>query len=136
MMAEAGVVGVDVIVKVGDVAILGQRGAKMSYPMDMIDLSVKADYPYKKGRPGWEGPITIDCDCLMEAGGPAGMAGLINTVQARTLVEVVVTIGESGEELSGDAWMLQPEFDAPQGGEATMSCRLQIDGQLTATEGS
>ena len=134
-MAEEGVVGVDVLVKVGDVAILGQRGAKMTYTVDMVDVSTKADFPYKKSRPGWEGAI-IDCDCLMEAGGAAGMAGLVNTVQARTLVEVTVTIGESGEELSGDAWMIDPNFDAPHTAEGTMSCRLQIDGQLTATEGT
>lgn len=135
-MAEAGVIGVDVIVKIDGVGILGQRGAKMTFPVDMVDMSVKTDYPYKKFEPSWEGPIVIDCDGLLMAGGSGGIAGLIGIVQARTLVSGEVTIGDSGEKLTFDAWLMNPSFDAPQGGEATMSCQLQVDGELTATVGA
>ena len=134
-MAAEGVIGVDVIVKVGGTAILGQRGATMNYPVELTDMRVKADWPNWKQQPGWEGPCVIKCDALLMAGGTGGIASLITTVQARTLVAVVVTIGDSGEELTGDAWMVNPEMGAPQEGEGTMSCELIIDGALTATEG-
>ena len=134
-MAAEGAIGVDVIVKVGGVAILGQRNATLSFPMDMVDMTVKANYPYKSQKPTWEGPWVIKCDGLLMAGGTGGIASIINTVKAKALVAVVVTIGDSGEELTGNAYMVNPEFSAPQDGEGTMACELQGDGALTATEG-
>lgn len=135
-MAVEGVIGVDVIVEITDVGILGQRGAKMTYPQEMIDMTVKTDWPYKSSRPGWDGPVVIDCDGLLMAGGTGGIASLVNTLKARTLVSVAVTIGDSGEEFTGQAWMGDVGFDAPQDKEGTMSCKLTIEGELTATEGS
>jgi predicted secreted protein len=108
----------------------------MSYGAEMIDMSIKTDFPYKKSKPGWEGPVTIDCDGLLMAGGTGGIASLINTIKARTLVAIAVTIGDSGEELTGNAWMTNVELDAPQDKEATMSCKLTVEGELTATEGA
>lgn len=137
-MAAEGLSGVDVIVKIGagPTAILGQRGAKTTYDTDMIDMSVKTDFPYKRNRPGWEGPVTIDCDGLLMAGGSGGIATLVNTIKARTLVAIEVTIGSSGEEFTGNAWMTNVEMDAPQDKEGTISCKLQVEGELIATEGA
>ena len=137
-MAEEGVIGVDVIVKIGTpvTAILGQRNAKMSYPLNLIDMRVKTDFPNYKSVPGWEGPITIDCDGLLMAGGNAGAAGLVNTLKARTLVAIEVTVGDSGEKFEGSAWMNNFTADAPQENESTYTCQLTVDGELTATEGS
>lgn len=134
-MAEAGVIGVDVVISLDGDSVLGQRGAKMTYPVDMIDMSTKTDFPYRKSMPGWEGPITIECDGLLMAGGSDGFAGLINLMKARTTYAIEVTIGDSGETLTGNAWITNPSFDAPQDKEATFSCTLQVEGELTATEG-
>jgi len=133
-MALEGVIGVDVIVNAGGV-IMGQRNATLSFPMDMVDMTTKADYPYKRLRPSWEGPWVIKCDGLLMAGGTGGIATIINTVKSKQPVQVTVTIGDSGEELTGTAYMSNPEFNAPQDGEATMSCELHGDGELIATEG-
>ncbi len=135
-MPAEGTVGVDVLVKMDGTPILGQRNATLSYPIEMIDMTVKADWPFKKQRPGWEGPWSIKCDGLLMAGGAGGIASLINTVKARTPVTVLVTIGDSGEQLTGSAWLVNPEMGAPQGGDGTMACELQGDGELTATEGT
>jgi len=134
-MAAEGVIGVDVIVKVGGTAILGQRNASLSFPVEMVDMTVKANYPYKTQQPSWQGPWSIKCDGLLMAGGTGGIASIINTVKAGAPVAVVVTIGDSGEELTGNAYMVNPEFSAPQEGEGTMACELQGIGELTATEG-
>lgn len=138
-MAEAGVIGVDVIVEIGTgatAAILGQRNASLTYGAEMIDMTVKADWPYKSSIPGWEGPWTISCDGLLMAGGANGIAGLINLIKGRTLVNIQVTVGDSGEEFTGTAWMTNVQMNSPQDGEGTMSCELTGEGELTATEGS
>jgi predicted secreted protein len=131
-----GVIGVNVVVSVGGTDVYGQRGAKLSMPMDMIDMTVKADFPWKKFQPGWIGPAVIECDCILCSSGTSGFAALLNAALARELVAVSITIGDTGEELSGNAYIMPPEFDAPQDKEGTMSVKLQVDGELVAESGS
>lgn len=135
-MAETAQIGVDVLVKLDGDTVLGQRDATMTYPIDMVDLSCKSDYPYKKFQPSWEGPITIECEGLLMAGGSGGAAGIVNKMKARTTYEFELTIGDSGEKFTGDAWITNPGITSPQAGEATFRCTLQVDGEMVATAGA
>ncbi len=135
-MATEPVTGVDVIVKISDTEVLGQRNASLSYPTEMVDTTCKADYPNKRQQPGWLGPWSVKCDGLLYAGGTGGIADIIAKVQAKTLYEVEVTVGDSGEKLVGNAYIVNPELNGPQTGEGTMSCELAGDGVLTPTQGT
>lgn len=132
----AGVKGVDVVISVEGTALAGQRGARLSGGQaDMIDMSVRTDYPNRVSEPGWNTPEIIECDCLLLQGGDGGFAYWKNLEATRTLVDVVVTL-DSGDEGTGQAWVIAPEFDAQQDKEGTMSLRLQVNGKLTWVPGA
>ncbi|MCL5105668.1 MAG: phage tail protein [Armatimonadetes bacterium] len=131
------VIGVDVIVEIGSgatTAILGQRGAKLSVPREMIDLTVKTSWPWKTAKPGFIS-WSVDCDgLLMEK--TSGAASIAQTLIDGTLVNVDVIVADSGEQFSGTAYLSNVEIDGPMDKEGTMSCKLDGTGALTPTSGA
>lgn len=135
-MPTEGVLGAKVLINLDNNVVIGQRGAKYDNQMDMVDMTTKADFPYKKSRPGWEGPAKIDCDALLVINGEGGFAAIANMAKERVLRTVVITLDDSGEQGEGQAWLLPPTFDAPQDKEGTMAFTLQFEDEITWTQGS
>jgi predicted secreted protein len=106
----------------------------MTAPRDLIDMSVKQNFPFKNKRPGWF-DWSVDCDGLLMANGEGSFVSLVAKEIEGTEVDVVVTITDSGEQLAGKAFMTNVEMDAPQDKEGTMTCKLEGNGTLTPTEG-
>lgn len=143
-MAAAGVMGVDVLVKIGagaGVAILGQRNAKLSFKRDEVDFTVKpasGGAVGKAKKPGWY-DWSIACDGLMYAGGTGDFASIMATAVAAgataPVVSVLVTCS-NGMQFAGSAFYSALDGDAPYDKEGTFSATLTGDGNLTPTVGS
>lgn len=128
---------VDILVKIGTgstVAILGQRGAKFSSTRDKIEVSVKASYPHKQYLPGWNDG-NVDVDGLLQVG-DGGFVELYNQHMSEELVDVLLTFGDTGEQLVGKALMSSLECDAPREKEPTYTCKLEKSGEWVPTKGS
>ena len=124
---------VDVIVKIGDVAILGQRGAKLTVSRETTDYTTKTDYPDKVLRASWN-DASIDCDGLLQTGS-SGFVDIWDQMMSETLVDIEFTIGD-GDTKTGKAIMTGLDCDAPQDKEPTYTCKLEKSGEWTATSGS
>lgn len=135
-MGAEPVIGVDVVVKTGSepTAVLGQRNASMSAKRDMIEVTVKTDWPAKKFKPGWH-DATIDCDGALIAGAAGGVASLYTALMAGTELDVTVTIGSSGEKLVGKGFWESQGGEAPQDKEGTWKGTIHVNGALTPTVG-
>lgn len=128
---------VDVIIKIGSgstVAILGQRGAKLSSSREKTDYTVKTNYPDKVFLPGWN-DASIDCDGLLQIG-DGGFVEIWNQLMSEELVDIEFVIGDTGEQLSGKAVMTGLDCDAPQDKEPTFTCKLEKSGAWTPAQGS
>lgn len=129
-MALAGHVGVDLTVTYDSALIAGQRNASLSSKTDMIEMSVKADSPWKTFLPGWQ-EWTVDCDGLLMANDTLGIGTLFGYQTARTPLTLVMTIGT--ETFTGSALIESLSADGPQDKEGT--CKVTFRGTSTLTAG-
>lgn len=122
---------VDILVKLGNDVILGQRGAKLSSTRETTDYTVKADYPNKVLMPSWES-ASIDCDGLLEIG-TGGFVDLWEQHMGEELVDIEFLIGDTGEKITGKAVLSGLDCDGPQDKEPTYTCKLDKSGAWVAT---
>jgi predicted secreted protein len=137
MSDSTAVIGVNVVVQTNGGNILGQRGAKMTVPAEVFDITTKADWPNKQYIKAWRGPITIDCDGLLNAGVAGGAGDLVAAVLSDDTVAVIVVMGPEGAQdtFSGTGILMNFEADAPHDKEATFTCKIQITGTLVCVTG-
>jgi len=128
------IIGCDVIIKVDDDEVFGQRDAKISGNTNMINMSAKSDFPDPKFIPGWNEPSIVECDCLLSTGAGGGFAYWSNLAQARQRVTLAGELGV-GDTFMCQAWLQKPELASPQDSEGTMTLRFQVDGPMIWTSG-
>lgn len=114
--------GADILITIGTDVIGGQRGATIKRGSDLIDASCK-NSRWRKVLAG-RGSISFSCDALYLASDSA-YAALLAAYEAGTTVSVTATgLG------TGGAIVTDLSVNAPDNDVATVSCTLEVDGEL------
>ena len=133
----AKVIGANVIVEAAGGVIVGQRNVTIEGgDPDMIDISDVHDFPDRKYVAGWNTEQTINLSDAVLVSGECGFAYWSNLAAARTPLAMTITLGDSGDEATGDCYLLAPSMNADMSGEATMSLSFRVTGGLTWSQGS
>lgn len=133
----AKIIGANVIVEAPGGVIVGQRGVSLEGgDPDMIDVSDVHDFPNRQFVAGWNNEQTITLNDAVLVSGEGGFAYWSNLAAARTPLAMTITLGDSGDEATGDCYLLMPSMSADMSGEATMSMSFRVTGGLTWSQGS
>ena len=130
-MANNYVKGLEVLLKVDDVEVGGQRGASLSMSADEIDVTNKTTRDYKEFLAGLK-EWTISCDGLVMTSN-AGYDALFNAFIAGDTIKVQLTNGGSFA-YEGMVSIASMDFDAQYDDALTYSCELKGASALTKVQ--
>jgi len=121
-----------VTVSIAAGVVLGQQNGTLTLSADMIDTSVKADFPdknYVANSREW----SIDFDGILMSQGTGSTAKHISTYiySALTGTVLAVIFTSSTDTYTGSAYMESADVEAPQDKEGRYKFKLKGTGALT-----
>lgn len=120
--------GIDVLVKIGETALGGQRGATLSRSSEAIDATTKDSNGWKENEYGSK-EWSIDCDGLLIVD-DAAFTSLETAFDSKEKVDVVVAYS-NGTKYSGKALITEFPVEMPYDDHVSYTVSLIGDGPLT-----